>query len=470
MFKHFAMQQVAVIGGGISGLAAAHRLIELDPTLQVKLFEAGPRLGGVLETVERDGFLLERSADNFITTSPWALDLCKRIGFSHQLLPTNAANRRALVLCRGGLRHVPEGFQLMAAARVWPILTTPILSLRGKLRLLCEPLVPPRDENGDESLADFVRRRLGREAYERLVQPLVGGIYTADAEKLSIQATLGRFVEMEQRDGSLAMAMQASRQPNREPGSDSGARYSMFMAPRGGVGSLVQALAERLPDGTVELNSQIKRIERQENGWQVGNSAFDRVIIATPAHASARLLENVDADLAADLRRIPYAGCAIALVGYPREQIGHALDGFGFVVPEIENRRILAASFSSNKFPGRAPSGCVLLRVFLGGARHPEMVDLDDRQLRQIVIDELSEIISARGEPCLFEVARWHNAMPQYHVGHAALVRRIQQRAAALPGLALAGNAYQGVGIPDCIHSGEQAAESIISRTTPCAT
>src|SRR5690606_11324867 len=193
------------IGGGISGLAAAHRLIELNPALRVTLFEAGPRLGGVLKTEHRDGYLLEHSADNFITTTTWATNLCRRVGLGDQLLATNEAQRRALVLCRGRLQRVPEGFQLMAPARLWPILTTPVLSLSGKLRLLCEPFIPPRQADGDESLADFVRRRLGREAYERLVQPLVGGIYTADAEKLSMQATLSRFEKLEQRHGSLTM-------------------------------------------------------------------------------------------------------------------------------------------------------------------------------------------------------------------------------------------------------------------------
>jgi oxygen-dependent protoporphyrinogen oxidase len=188
---------------------------------------------------------------------------------------------------------------------------------------------------------------------------------------------------------------------------------------------------------------------------------YDGLILATPAHAAAKLLEGVDAPLAADLRGIPYAGCAIVLIGYWREQIAHALDGFGFVVPQIENRRILAASISSNKFPGRAPERCVLLRVFVGGARHPELVEHSEEQLRTIVLDELRAILSTQGEPLLFRVIRWRNAMPQYHVGHTELVKRIEARAAALSGLALAGNAYHGVGIPDCIHSGELAAEAL---------
>lgn len=460
------MTSVAVIGGGISGLAAAHRLLELAPTLEVKLFEASSRLGGVLQTEQRAGFLLEHAADNFITTTPWATDLCRRIGLADELLPTNAANRRALVLCHGRLEHVPDGFQLMAPARLWPVLTTPILSLRGKLRLLCEPFIPPREENGDESLAGFVRRRLGREAYERLVQPLVGGIYTADAEKLSIQATLARFADLEQRHGSLTMGLHAAKRREAASGQAAGARYSLFVAPRGGISTLIDALAAHLPPDVIALNSPISGVERTADGrWRLDtpceSRVFDRLLIATPAHAAANLLQATDERLAADLRSIPYAGCAIVFMAYRRDEIGHLLDGFGFVVPEIEHRHILAASFPSNKFPGRAPRESVLVRVFVGGARHPEQVELSDEQLQRIIGQELQEILSIRGQPQLFQVVRWRHAMPQYHLGHVGLVRRIEAGTAKHPGLALAGNAYHGVGIPDCIHSGELAAEAL---------
>ena len=463
-------RRVAVVGGGISGLAAAHRLLELNPQAQVTLFEAGPRLGGVLYTEHDDGFLLEHSADNFITTSPWAVALCQRIGFADELIKTNEADRRALVVCRGRLERVPEGFLLLAPRQLWPLVASPVLSLRGKLRLLAEYFVPRLRETGDESLASFARRRLGREAYERLVQPLVGGIYTADAEKLSIQATLTRFVDMEREHGSLIRALRRQRQTvGRDAQDASGARYSMFVAPRRGLSSLVEALAARLPSNTVRLNAPITSIERLPNGqWALRAGAppeapnlFNAVIVATPAHRAARLLGSIDAELAAELASIPYAGCAIALVGYRREQVRHPLDGFGFVAPEIERRRILACSFSSNKFPDRAPPGQVLLRVFVGGARQPELMELDDDAMRRLVTEELADLLGISGSPTRFELCRWTEAMPQYHLGHRELVDRIEARAAGIAGLALAGNAYRGVGIPDCIHSGELAAERI---------
>ena len=460
-------RRIAVIGGGISGLAAAHRLLELDNQIQVRLFEASDRLGGVLHTERQAAFLLEHSADSFITTSPWALDLCRRIGFADELLPTDATRRKAYVVHRGRLEHVPEGFLLLAPRRIGPLLRTPILSLGGKLRLLAECLVPRRRETDDESLAAFARRRLGREAYDRLVQPLVGGIYTADAEKLSIQAALPRFVDMERQYGSLMRGTRAAKQSSNGDALAAGARYGSFVAPRDGLSSLVERLAAQLSAGVVALNSPVAALQRRDDAWEVsvagaGAELFTAVIVAAPAPAAARLLQSVDADLAAELDRIPYAGCAIALVGYRRDQIAHPLDGFGVVVPEIESRRILAASFSSLKFPGRAPDDSVLIRVFIGGARHPKMVDLPDDALRQIVVEELTSLLGVRGEPTLFQVCRWHNAMPQYHLGHGALVQRIEERMANLSGLELAGNAYHGVGIPDCIHSGEQAAERIV--------
>jgi oxygen-dependent protoporphyrinogen oxidase len=309
---------------------------------------------------------------------------------------------------------------------------------------------------------------LGREAFDRLVQPLVSGIYTADADKLSLAATLPRFIEMERRHGSLIKA--ALRERSDSP-TDSGARYSLFAAPRDGMSSFVAALAARLPPGCVRLNAPVARIEPTSAGaWNVclasdgaaHSEIFNAVIVATPAPLAARLVEGVDAGLAALLRSIPYAGAAIALAGYLRQQIGRPLDGFGFVVPTIDGRRILSASFSSMKFAGRAPPDRVLLRVFLGGAARPDLVEASDGAIRTIVQEELGELLEVRGEPELFEVVRWPQAMPQYHLGHVERVAQIENRLeTACPGLALAGNAYHGVGIPHCIHDGEAAAERV---------
>ncbi len=455
--------KIAVIGGGISGLAAAHRLTELLPQVGLTLYETADRLGGVLETVRRDGYLIERSADSFITKYLWATDLCQRIGLADQLVPTDESRRRALVAHNGKLHRVPAGFVLMTPNRRWPILTTPILSWNGKLRVLAEPWMPrrPAGELGDESVGAFARRRLGNEAYERLVQPLLGGIHTADADHLSLAATFPEYIAQEHYQGSI--------QRNTTNRSDSGARYGMFVAPREGVSQLVQALADRLPADAVRLSTAVTDLRRSDNQWQLTTNAgpaesADAVVVALPAPAAARLLANVDAELAQHLSTIEYAGCAIVCLAYRRDQFGTPPDGFGFVVPKIERRQILAGSFASEKFPGRAPQGEVLIRAFIGGALAPELADLPEEELKSIAQRELAALMQITGEPLWADVARWPASMPQYAVGHLQRIATIEARVAAISGLALAGDAYHGVGIAQCIRSGEAAAAQIVEQ------
>jgi protoporphyrinogen/coproporphyrinogen III oxidase len=492
-------RRVAVIGGGIAGLAAAHRLVELDPRCNLTLFEAGPRLGGVVSTVHEDGFQVEQSADNFITTVPWGVNLCKRLGLGDQLIGTNPAYRRTFVVRRGRLHRLPDGFLMMAPTRLWPLAVTPILSPLGKLRAALEYFIPPRTDEADESMAHFVRRRLGREAFERLVEPLVSAVYAADLEKLSVLATLSRFREMEHDFGSLIRAMRHQMKNRPKQSGESGARYSMFVTLRDGLSSLVKAIAARLPPGAVRLNTAITRIEHSGGQWRVETeggrgkgeggetelslleplppstfplppsafhlppSAFDALILATPSPVSDALLRPLDAALAADLASIEHSGTAILSLGYRSDEIGHPLDGMGVVVPAAERSPILAVSFSSRKYAHRSPEGKTLLRVFVGGARRPDVVTMSDAELTPLVLDELNRLLQIRGEPCYSNIARWPGTMPQYHVGHKELVARIESRVAALPHMALAGNAYHGVGLPDCIHGSELAAERILA-------
>lgn len=459
--------RVAVIGGGISGLAAANRLRELLPNAELALFEAADRLGGVLRTARRDGYLIERSADMFTTREPWALDLCRRIGLAEELIGTNESGRKAFVVRSGKLLPVPDGFTLMSPARVWPVLATPLLSWKSKLRLGLEYFTAKRPYVQDESLASFVVRHFGQEAFDRLVQPLIGGIYTADPDRLSMQATLPQFVEMERTHGSLIRALRAAqrRQPKSERAS--GARYGQFVAPRHGMQQLIDALAAHMPSGALRLNTPVEKLTRIENGgWLVEAKGappelFSAVILAAPARECPRLLGPVDAELTRLLGSIPYAGCSVVILGYRREQISRPCPGFGIVAPAVEHRRIIAASFASLKFPGRAAGDRLLVRVFVGGALQPELAHLSEAQLQSIVKQELLELIGAQGDPEICEVARWLDAMPQYHVGHLDLIDAIEKRIETLPHFALAGNAYRGVGIPFCVRSGEQAAERI---------
>ncbi len=461
------MRRVAIIGGGISGLAAAHRMGELAPQVEVALFERRDRLGGVLETVHEDGYQVETSADNFITTVPWGVDLCKRLGLADDLVQTNPAFRRTFVVRRGRLHKLPDGFLMMAPTRMWPLAVTPILSPLGKLRAGLEYVIPPRRGDDDESMAAFVRRRLGREAFERLVEPLVSAVYAADMEKLSVLATLPRFRDMEREHGSLIRAMRRQMRSRRKSASQSGARYSLFLTLERGLSSMVEAIRKRLPEGSVRLGTVVERLERRDGGWIVtpGGGApetFDAVIVATPAPAAAQLVEPTDADLARRLASIQYEGTAIVSVAYPREQIAHRLDGMGVVVPSIEHSPILAISFSSQKYTHRAPDGKTLLRAFVGGARRPEMAEMDTDRLVPEVLGELGRMLGIRGEPVYRVTSHWPRTMPQYHVGHADRVAQIEAAVSGLHGLELAGNAHHGVGIPNCIHSGEQAAERVV--------
>jgi protoporphyrinogen/coproporphyrinogen III oxidase len=466
--------RVVVIGGGLSGLTVAYRILERARAarrqVEVVVLEAKDRIGGAILTHRVNGFTVEGGADSFITNKPWAVDLCKSVGLGDQLIGTDPQHRRSFVVRKGRLFPVPEGFVLMAPNRLGPILTTPILSLRGKLRMLLDLVLPRRHDDGDESLGSFVKRRLGREVLDRLVQPLVGGIYTADPNELSVKATLPQFLAMERDHGSLIRgALRQARQVRWAEKNASGARYGLFVTLADGMDTLPNALVAALPEGSVRTKTAVRRVSRNEpnSPWIVDlldgpPIEADAVVMATEAHASARLLDGVDPDLALQLRSIPYASSVIVNIAFPRDQVSHPLDGFGAVVPAIEKRSILAVSFLSVKFPRRAPSGTVLMRVFLGGATQPELYDRDDEALKTIVRSELFDLLGARGEPLLIEVCRHPRAMPQYTLGHLDRVEAIKRRAARHPRLILAGNAFDGVGIPDPFRAAEQAAEAAI--------
>jgi oxygen-dependent protoporphyrinogen oxidase len=467
--------RVAVIGGGLAGLAAANRLAELCAEkarpLDLVLFEAGSRLGGVVETRHVAGYRVELGGDSFITNKPWAVDLCRRLGIEERLIPTDARYRRSLVLRRGRPLPVPDEFQLLSPVSVGAVLRSPIFSWPGKLRMALEYVLPRGKVETDESLGHFVRRRFGREALVRLVQPLVGGIYTSDPEKLSLRATMPRFLEMEKQHGSLIRALR--RQKENRPGEDgaSGARYGLFATLARGVSELVDALASRISKkGDIRLGTEVVRAypEGDRRGFLLefadgSQDAFDAVVVALPAYRAAGLISDFAQQAAALLNRIEYASTAIVASGHKLADIRDPPEAFGLVVPAVEKRNILAVSFTSRKFPDRAPEGSVQLRTFVGGAMQPELLDRSDAEIVALVRAELESIFGVTWKPDFTIVARWMRSMPQYHVGHLDLVAGIERELAGFHNLALAGNAYRGVGIPDVIHSGELAAERILA-------
>jgi oxygen-dependent protoporphyrinogen oxidase len=474
------VRRVVIIGAGLSGLTTAYEIQEkakaAGAPLELTVFESRSRIGGAIWTEKIDGFMCEGGADSFITNKPWALELCKQLGLGDTIIGTDDKHRRSFVLRRGQLHPVPDGFVLMAPNRAWPILTSPILSWKGKLRLMLEPFVPRGDANADESLASFVRRRLGSEALERLVQPLVGGIYTADPKELSLRSTMPQFIEMEQRHGSLLRASLFRRKSGQDiEKHSSGARYGLFASLRDGMGKLPEALAAALPPRSIRLSTSVRRVVHDRSGkarWAIellnGEQVLaDAVVLATEAHAAARLMDEQDSDLSTLLRSIPYASSAIALVGYHRSDIRHPLDGFGVVNPAIEHRKTLAISFTSVKLPSRAPQGKVLMRVFVGGATQPELFDLPDDAIERIVQDEVRELLGAEGPPILYRLARHARAMPQYTLGHADRVRRIKERLETHQGLSLASNAIGGVGVPDVVRTAQLAADAAFQSIEP---
>lgn len=477
-----SVRRVAIVGAGITGLSAALRLILIDEHVHLEVFESSSGVGGIIHTERRDGFLIEHGPDSFITNKPGGVQLCHDLGISDQLLGTDDRFRRSLVVHKGQPVAVPDGFMLMAPAKPMAILTTPVLSAPGKLRLLSEAFRPRKKSDEDESLASFVRRRFGSEALDRLVQPLVGGIYTSDPEKLSLQATLPRFLTMEREHGSVIRATLAAGKNTTSGGdetSGSGARYGLFAAPADGLSSLINALQNRLSDSgrvTFHFDTPVQAVNPgngRDARWTVLTTdhastarTFDQVIVTTPAWAAARLLKGCDDDaLVQSLTDIEYASSAIVVSGHRLSDFKHRLDAFGLVVPAVENRKVLAVSFTSRKFPGRAPEGHVLLRTFVGGAMQPELFDKSDDDIRRMVRDELKSLLGMQADPAFSTVARYARSMPQYHVGHLDRVRRIDERVSEHSGLEIAGNAYTGVGIPDSIASGYGAADRLAGHS-----
>jgi oxygen-dependent protoporphyrinogen oxidase len=461
--------RVVIIGAGMSGLASALRLEESARAsgipLDLTLLESGPKPGGVTSTIEMNGFLIEEGPDCFLTEKPAGVALVKHLGLEDQLIGTNPNIHQSFILKGNRLCPIPEGFYMMAPSRLMPLMTTPLLSPFGKLRAALEPFIPRRKDVQDESIADFVIRRLGREAFDYLAQPLVGGVYNADPKDLSLAACTPQFKVMEQKYGSLLKAM-AARKLNSQR-RVSGARYSLFATFPKGLQTLVDAMVSRIPSEAFWMNHPVHSLKpRDGGGWEIVNRdrsfEADAVILALQPNKMSPLLGPLDREWEKLLGGIPAHDSATLNLGFRREDVGHSLDGYGFVVPTVEKRLCVGASFSSQKFAGRAPEGNVLIRVFLGKEACALFKSQGPDHLMAEVLVELSPILQLKRHPLFQHLAVYSQSQSYYRPGHLSLAARLLEKAGETRGLYLAGNGLSGSGIPDCVAAGEAAADKII--------
>ena len=469
--------RIAIIGGGIAGLAAAYELQKAHAAGQpvaYTLYEARPRLGGSLSSEIVNGAVLEGGPDSFLTEKPAAAELCRELGLGGALLPSNDAARKTWIVVKNRLVALPDGLMFLIPTKLVPTALTSLFSLKTKIRMGLELLHPPRASEGDESVAALVERHYGAEVVDRLADPLLSGIYGGDATQLSARTVLARLVEMEKQYGSLTRGMLAAHKKMRAMAKSSSktprAAPSIFTALRGGMQQLVDALVATLDPGSVRTGTQVSKLERSAAGWRVTAGAasedYDGIIMATSAWAAGGMLSGVDAQLSDELAGIPYSSSITLNLVYDETKIGQLPEGFGFLVPASEGRAMLACTFVHRKFLGRTPPGKAVFRAFLGGMRGEAMLAESDDALVATVRRELGEILGRKTfdpavEPEHVQVARWRRAMAQYAVGHQERMRRIKARVENLHGLRLAGNAYDGIGIPDCIRLGRQAAREL---------
>jgi oxygen-dependent protoporphyrinogen oxidase len=453
---------VVIVGGGISGLSAAYYLAKAG--IGSTLIEQQPRLGGVIQTEVVEGCLLEAGPDSFLSAKPWAMELIRDLGLAHEIIGSNDHLRVTYIFRQGRLLPLPDGLMLIVPTRLLPVVTTPLLGWRTKLQMAAEffrKTPPPRPS--DVSVAQFIREHYGQETVDYLAEPLLAGVYGGDAEELSVASVLSRFLELEQNYGSLTRGVLAERRRLRRQGN----AQSLFHTLRGGLGTLIHAVAEAARSHMRTVAARATALERRDDGYQVrtedGVFPADCVVLACPAWQSAALVRSLDGELAALLEAIPYHSSVTVALGYDRREFARALNGFGFLVPRRERGRIIACTWVGTKFDHRVPQDKVVLRCFLGGGDE-SVLHLDDEELQACVRSELGRMMGLTVAPRFVRIARWPRSMAQYTVGHQQRLEAIETRLRNFPGLYLVGSAYYGIGIPDCVRLGRRAAECIAGR------
>ena len=476
-------KHVVIVGGGIAGLSAAwylqKQIEEQGLNLRYSVLEQSERWGGKIQTETVDGygdepFVVEGGPDSFLTQKPWAVQLARELGLGERLLGTNDEKRKVFVLNKGRPTPLPDGVLLIVPTKIKPFALSSLISPLGKLRMGLDLFIPPKQDGEDETLANFITRRLGAEALDKIAEPLMSGIYNAEAERQSLLATFPRFRAIEEKHGSLIRGMLAAQRA-RKDGSGPGAngqttnqsRLSMFVSLQGGTEELIDTLVARLT-GELRLSTCVADMREEDGHYllRTGNGeklAADAVILAVPSYTAAGLVRDLDRQAADGLEAIRYVSTGTISIAFRREDVD-LLDGFGLVIPRSEGRLINAITLTSTKFDNRAPADHVLLRVFFGGSRSPQMMDVEDDLLKTIVLDELQALLGIDAQPLFSRIYRWRRANPQYDVGHLNKVAAIE---AALPeGIYVTGSPYRGIGIPDCVHQGQQTAEQVIEALT----
>ncbi len=462
------MKRIAIVGGGISGLTAAYVIEEKRQSgtpIGYVLFEASPRLGGVVVTNRVDGCVVEGGPDSFLTEKDWAAELCEKIGLGDQLIGSNDSARKTYIVTKSKLVEMPDGLMFMVPTKIMPTVRSPLFSLRTKIRMAAEWFRPPRQAAEDETVAELVKRHYGSEMVELLADPLLCGIYGGDASQLSVRAVLPRFADMESKHGSLGRGVIKARKKLEAAGG--GAR-PLFTSLKDGMQQMVDGLVATLDPKSLQKSAPVQSLIRQDNGWTVcagyKTDHFDAVIIATPAQAAAAVLQTTDEELSRELSEIQYSSSVTVALGYDEKVRRSLPEGFGFLVPRSEGKRVLAGTFVHNKFSHRVPENRALVRCFLGGARDEEILQSGEKDILRIVREELRQMIALDAEPLFARVYKWKSAMAQYSVGHLERLQRVAAHGERLTGLALAGNGYSGIGVPDCIRSGADAASKILTE------
>lgn len=465
------MKHIIIIGGGITGLAAAYRLEMLTDDVAITLVEREVRLGGKILTERVDGFVIEGAPDSFLSRKPRGIGLCEELGLTAALQGRRPGFEKTFVWRHGALHRLPSGLTGLIPTNLEALTHSTLISAEGKARLAQEPELPPAPLNGDESVANFVTRRLGREVYEGLVEPLMSGIYAGNGDQLSLAATFPQLRQLELKHGSLLRGLGAGSKGQGAKGKEGQSaiqNYPPFVSFQGGMGVLVEAILERLQRTTLVLGRSVQGVTKAgKSGYAVllddeQNLTADALIIATPAFATARLLADLDPALATLHAEIPHASSAIITLAYAEADLPQPLDGYGYVIPQVEGTDILACTWTSSKWEGRAPTGYGLMRVYAGRYGRRDVTKLVDAELLELARAEVQRVLGITAQPSLTRIHRWPGAMPQYVLGHPERLTQIEAQRSRHNGLFLAGAAYRGVGIPDCIESGEAAARAAV--------